>query len=225
MRIAADASFLPTEDWLACKGDPMFNGTCYIGMDLASVADMAALVCYWPDTGAVQAWGWVGRKTLEQEGHIPVEQWLDDGLIFCDGETIDKRSVASFLSDLCYKYEVGGIAYDRWGIDSFNLAVDAIGVDLPELTPFGQGFKDMAPAVNALEYLVLEKLLVHDGNPLLTWQWQNIQVDLDAAGNRKFTKAKAKDKIDAMIALVQAIGLYETGEVKHYDFSDIVVNL
>ncbi len=41
---------------------------------------------------------------------------------------------------------------------------------------------------------------------MLTWQFSNLVVDTDPAGNRKFTKSKARDKIDAMVELVMAVG-------------------
>ena len=223
-RIEADASFLPVAAWLECQGDPDFRGPCYVGMDLASVSDMASIACYWPDTGAVQAWGWIGRQTLAHDGRLPLQAWRDDGLLFCDGETISKIKMAQFLSDLIARYDIAGVAFDRWGIDGFRQTADAAGVYLPEMEPFGQGFRDMGPATNALETLILDKALVHD-NPILTWQLQNIQVDEDPAGNRKFTKTRSRDKIDAMIALVMAVGLAARRGATRYDFQDAVLTL
>lgn len=46
--------------------------------------------------------------------------------------------------------DVQGIAYDRWRIDLLRQEFEKIGADLP-LVEWGQGFKDMAPALDALE--------------------------------------------------------------------------
>ena len=224
-RVAADAGFLPVHFWLALKGYPARTGPCYVGMDLASVTDLAALAVYWPETGAVDAWGWIGQRTLEQAGRLPVQAWLDDGLLICDGEAISKRSVAAFLAQLGAEYDVRGIAYDRWGMHDFEAAVEAEGVYIPKMLPFGQGYRDMSPAIAEFERVIVNGDLVHDGNPLLTWTFQNLATDTDAAGNRKFTKSRAADRIDPIIALVMAIGSASRTSAPVYDFSDAVVVL
>jgi phage terminase large subunit-like protein len=194
-----------------------------LGVDLASVWDMASVAAFWPDTGACQAWGWIGKRAMQAQTRLPIQAWLDSGLIRCDGETIDKRSVARFLQDLGERYQVHGIGYDRWGMADFRAAADSEGCWLPDMTEFGQGFKDMAPAVSALEDAVLSRRLVHDGNPLMTWQFQNIAIDTDPAGNRKITKARSIDKVDCMVALCMAVGLAAREASGGYDFSDSVV--
>lgn len=76
-----------------------------------------------------------------------------------------------------------------------------------ELIPFGQGFKDMAPAVDALERLVIDAKLRHGGQPVLTWCALNAKTISDAAGNRKLDKQKSTGRIDGAVALAMALGL------------------
>jgi phage terminase large subunit-like protein len=65
----------------------------------------------------------------------------------------------------------------------------------------------MAPAVDTFERAVLDKTLVHPGNPVLTWCVANAIVTADPAGNRKLDKSKAKQRIDGAVALAMALGL------------------
>ena len=51
-------------------------------------------------------------------------------------------------------------------IQDLERELGAIGCNVP-LVPFGQGFRDMAPAVDALESLVEEGKLRHAGHPVL----------------------------------------------------------
>jgi len=74
------------------------------------------------------------------------------------------------------------------------------------MTPFGQGFRDMAPAVDKLERLVAERKLRHGGNPVLNMCAANAVVERDAAGNRKLHKAKSVGKIDGLVALAMGLG-------------------
>ena len=75
------------------------------------------------------------------------------------------------------------------------------------LCGWGQGFKDMAPAIDALETAVIERTLVQPGNPVLTWNMANAVAITDPAGNRKIDKTKVKFRIDGAVALTMALGL------------------
>ena len=98
------------------------------------------------------------------------------------------------------------MAYDRWRIHDFQRELDAIGVQVA-MTPFGQGFKDMAPAVDKLERLVAERKIRHGGNPVLNMCAANAVVERDPSGNRKLTKSKSVGKIDGLVALAMALGV------------------
>ena len=80
------------------------------------------------------------------------------------------------------------------------------GIEIP-VTPWGQGFKDMGPAVDALEAAILDRRLKHGSHPVLTWNAWNCVVEIDPAGARKLDKAKSSERIDGMVALTMAVGL------------------
>jgi phage terminase large subunit-like protein len=69
---------------------------------------------------------------------------------------------------------------------------------------FGQGYKSMNPAVDALENSVLKQEIEHFSNPVLSWMIGNVSVKKDPAGQRKFDKDKCHDKIDGPVALAMA---------------------
>ncbi|MBS3961734.1 MAG: hypothetical protein KGZ61_07890 [Sandarakinorhabdus sp.] len=80
--------------------------------------------------------------------------------------------------------------------------------------PFGQGFVDMAPAVDAFEAAMLVGKLKHGDSPILRWQASNAEFQTDPAGNRKLTKGQRRSRIDGIVAMVMAIGLAARSEVK-----------
>ncbi len=55
---------------------------------------------------------------------------------------------------------------DRWRINDLKRELDAIGCHVP-LEPHGQGYKDMSPAVDIVERLVVQKKLRHGAHPVL----------------------------------------------------------
>jgi phage terminase large subunit-like protein len=75
------------------------------------------------------------------------------------------------------------------------------------LMDWGQGFKDMAPAVDALEMAVLNGRLRHGGQPVLRWNASNACIIMDPAGSRKIDKSKSIGRIDGLIALAMAVVL------------------
>jgi phage terminase large subunit-like protein len=75
------------------------------------------------------------------------------------------------------------------------------------LVPWGQGYKDMTPAVEAFEGAILNRTLMHGTQPCLTWNISNAMVVSDAAGNRKLDKSAVRFRIDGSVALCMAEGL------------------
>jgi phage terminase large subunit-like protein len=57
------------------------------------------------------------------------------------------------------------------------------------------------------ERLIVSRELRHDGSPVLRWNVGNIDVAQDAAGNIKPDRARSREKIDGLVALIMAIGV------------------
>jgi phage terminase large subunit-like protein len=98
------------------------------------------------------------------------------------------------------------LAYDRWRIEDLKRELDAIGCGVP-LVPFGQGFKDLSPAVDRLERVVEEGKLRHGNHPVLAMAAVNAKVELDAAGNRKISKRRSTGRVDPLVALCMGLGV------------------
>ena len=81
------------------------------------------------------------------------------------------------------------------------------------MQPFGQGFKDMAPAVDKLGQLVMERKLRHGSNPILNMSAAGAVIQSDPSDNRKLNKAKPYLKIDGLIALSMAFGSMSADEI------------
>lgn len=216
--VATEARFLNAPDWLACERKmnlaDLRGRKCWGGLDLSSTTDLTALTLIFPlDDGTLQAfsWTWVPGDNLAEREHrdrVPYPLWARDGLITpTPGRAIDRAYIVHQLGELSATFDIQAIAYDRWRIEDLKKMLADEGID-SELIPWGQGFKDMGPAVDNLEAAILNKSLCHDGNPVLTWCASNAVTVSDPTGARKLDKAKSYDRIDALIALVMAVGLY-----------------
>src|SRR5690606_27069829 len=78
-----------------------------------------------------------------------------------------------------------------------------------------QGWRTMMPAINELERSILARRFAHGGNPVLRWNFENVAVHTDSAGNRTFHKGKSRDRIDGAQATAMAVGrAFANGQVE-----------
>jgi phage terminase large subunit-like protein len=87
---------------------------------------------------------------------------------------------------------------------------------------FGQGFKDMSPALRDLESIILEKKLRHGDHPVLMMCASNSVIDRDPAGNRKLSKKRSTGRIDGMTALLMAFGVAPLRTAVKFDVEALI---
>lgn len=214
-RVDARQHWISLPDWQACADavDPatLYGRPCYAGLDLSSTQDLTGLVLYFPeDGGALLSYAWLpehGLAEKSQADRVPYDVWAAQGyLLTTQGRAVDKEAVARTLAQIVSDFDVRGIAFDRWRMADLQTILERDGLDLP-LVSWGQGFKDMAGAVDAAEGAILRGAIRH-ASPVLTWCMSNVVLETDPAGNRKASKAKARDRIDLAVCLIMACGLY-----------------
>ena len=215
MRCDAAAQFINAATWKACGDDiaTLEGRPCFAGLDLAATRDMTALVLMFGDADGgfdVLPFCWLPGETLqerEDEDRMPYRVWADQGhLLTFPGRTTDPKAVALKIAELHGRFRIEALAFDRWRIEDLKRELRAIGCGV-ELVPFGQGFRDMAPAVDALERLIEEGKLRHAGHPVLAMAAANTKTELDAAGNRKLSKRRSTGRIDPLVAMAMALGV------------------
>jgi phage terminase large subunit-like protein len=225
-RVSAQSPLIPRAEWMGCKGDAAIplGSEIYLGLDLSGKTDLTALVGVSNgDKDKVKAWFWKPQETLldhEKRDRVPYTVWKQQGFIeTTPGRAIQYEWVAERLAGIIKDYTVVGLAFDRWRIDDLMNAMGKIGLEAYidgkdnardgalRMVPWGQGFASMTQAVEALEVSVLERKMVHDGQPCLTWNISNAMTISDPAGGRKLDKSKTRFRIDGAVALAMAVGL------------------
>lgn len=190
-----------------------YEGVVYGGIDLSGKADLTAmvLVTHKEEKWHVGCYFWTPEKGLKErarQSRTPLDVWAREGLIrVVPGASIDYEYVAKEMVEVLEGMNVKALAFDRWRIDLLKKELDELGQAGLPLVPFGQGFKDMSPALETLESALLNEQMAHGGNPVLTMCAANSRVETDAAGNRKLSKFKAVGRIDGMVGLTMAMGV------------------
>lgn len=236
MRVECKARFVAQTIWAKNSGavtERMLSEALCVraGLDLSSRQDLTALVLVFDlqdGRKAVVPHFWIPAEGLVERSrkeHVPYDEWSKRGLLHtCHGHTIDYDFVSAEIASLHEKYDIQSIAYDRWRIDDLNRSMERMDVAVP-LVAFGQGFKDMSPAIEDLETLLLAGNILHGNHPVLTYCAESTTVVSDPSGNRKFDKARSTGKIDGMVALAMAVRIAMTGTKKQssvYDSRGIV---
>lgn len=219
-RVDGTVRFIAAREWNDCNLGPIDETAlegrpCFGGLDLSAARDLTAWVLAFPlDDGTVQLlprfflpeFDIAGKSDADR---VPYDLWAkqaDARLTLLPGKVIDPVLVAEAMAEDAARFDIQAIAYDRWRIKDLERELERIGVALP-LEPFGQGYKDMSPAVDNLEVLVAQRKINHAGNPIMRMCASNAVVTKDPAGSRKLDKSKASGRIDGIIAAAMALSI------------------
>ncbi len=213
----------------------LYNRRCWGGLDLSAVKDLTAFALLfepgymnmekvdgvWIDSGSpvfdpywrIKVWFWVpgiGLRRKVEVDKVPYIVWRDAGYINAiNRKTIEYDFVSTDIVDICNTFNPELLAFDRWGKKYFDQAVDRLGLVLPEMVEFGQGYKSMGPAVKIFETKLNEGEFRHDGNPCLTACAANVVADEDPTLAKKYDKKKSTGRIDGIIAIVMGCGIMQ----------------
>ena len=215
-----EKSWIGDTQWTECGKDidiSEFKGsTCYAGLDLSSTTDLTALVlCFYKNEKYyVFSYAFCPEENIKlrsRKDKVAYELWKNQNhLIATPGNATDYDYVLKKLNDLSKDYNISAVLIDRWNSSYLSTKLMEDGFNV---VAFGQGFSSMCSPVKALERLVLSKNIIHDKNPVLRWCMSNVILKVDAAGNAKCDKAKSRERIDLVIALLMA--LEETTKNNH----------
>lgn len=217
MRRSESSGLFSVDTWDTCGrevDDSVFDRyPVFLGLDLSSRRDMTALaaICHDLDEDEyhLKMWYWKPAETLsdaELVDKAPYRAWADMGYLEpAEGPIVNFNSVTEKLIELNDKWTIHSIAYDRWRIDQITALLQAHDVELP-LLPWGQGWKDSAVAIDAVEDFVMLGQLRHGNHPILRWNVACTKVMKDPSGNRKFDRRTSSGRIDGIVAASMACG-------------------
>lgn len=190
----------------------------WIGLDCSTTTDLTAVVtAVEGDDGELfiinDAFcpGDNVRRRSDVDG-APYERWRAEGLLTATpGNVIDFAAVEARIRELCGMFDVQEVAADSAYSRPVTLPLIDSGITVVEVR---QGFITQGPALNLLERAILSGNFRHNGNELLLWAFGNVEIERDAAGNRKIAKQRSRDRVDPVSAAWMAVSRAMSGETK-----------
>lgn len=193
------------------KGEP-----CWLGVDLSSTSDLTVIAAAWRDGSGgyfVHVWPFCPADNLQKKADydsVPYPRWSEEGFITpTPGNTIDYHAVEDTIRNICERFQVREIAFDPHM--AHNMMQSLLEDGFP-VVAMRQGWMTMAPATKEAERAILAGQLIHGGHPVLRHHFDVAAVHTDSAGNRLLHKGRSKDRIDAAIATIMAVGRASTGD-------------
>jgi phage terminase large subunit-like protein len=232
----AEAPWISTDIWRAAyrkfDWEELRGRRAYGGLDLGSTRDLTGLVLMVEPILDGEPWllvpfAWlpeIGLAKKAERDKVEYDTWASQGhLLTTPGQAVSKLHVAQRVSALASFFEIVSIAYDRWRIEDLKSMAEENGISLPPLVAFGQGYKDMSPAVERFETMLLNGELAHNSHPVLNMCVSNAVTTADDAGNRKPSKERATGRIDLAVAAIMACGAMSLAEPEE-DYADALAS-
>lgn len=219
---SSETKWIKTEFWTSLTGDVKredFAGELvWLGLDLSSTSDLTSLceLYYDSSTGTiVPFWNiWVPEKAAEEyekQFNIPYSRWEKDGHInIVSGNTISFSAVEERILQIDQTNSIRVVAYDEW--NSKDLAARLQEKHGINTMIQRQGF-GLSNALKKTKEMIISGKVLHSGNPVVNWTFDNIYIKENDEGNIKIVKPKSANaggdrrdkKIDPWVSKAMAV--------------------
>jgi hypothetical protein len=224
--VNSEQAWMRQADWEACSPPlriDLQGKPCYCGLDLSATFDTTAFVAVWPaDDGSfdVLPMIWLPEDNVQDmmaRDKVPYDAWIRAGHIkTTPGRATDFDTVKRDILAFAEKANIKAMGVDRWQAEMLMQQFVGEGLNVQK---FGQGYGSLSAPSKILQGLVADHRLRHAGHPVLAWQASGCTIVQDSAGNIKPCKAKSSNRIDSVVALVMALGMFAAGEEKEPDLN------
>lgn len=215
--VGARSAFFNVQRWRESADNKLkiedFAGQpCWLGLDLASKVDIAALEILFPrGDGQYVRFGkyYLPYETVSAGQNEHYQGWARDGWItVTDGEIIDFAQIRDDILALCSAYQVEGVAYDPHQATMLVTDLMGNGVPVVEMRPTVLNFSE---PMKTIDGLIRARQIRHNGDPVMTWMMSNVVANEDAKENVYPRKERSENKIDGAVALIMAMGRAMSG--------------
>jgi len=209
--------FVTVAEWNACRVDSLNKqGKLIIGLDLSFRDDFSARVNVYQNGRYfdIEPVSYIPKENIRQRDRelgVPLVKWVNEGYIVAtEGKTIDQEYI---LEDIVGVLEITEfIGYDPTYAKTLIKRVENE-YGFKNCVMVRQTTWGLTLATNFLRDLIRERRIRHLGDPVMNWHMSNVRTTADNQGNIKPDREKAKNKIDLVAALINALACVVAGEM------------
>lgn len=183
---------------------------CYVGLDLSSTTDITGECLLFPPQEGIGEWraiyeAWIPEESMKERvkrDKVPYDRWIKQKYLHATpGNVVDYEFVEARILAQNKQYNIVEVDTDPWNSRMLTQRLMKHGIEVVEIQ---QNMAHMSPAMKEIERLAKIGQLTHEANPVARWCWGNTRVAVDGNGNIKPMKNKSIEKIDLMVAMINA---------------------
>ena len=184
------------------------NTFCYCGADLASTSDLSSLSFLFmkedDDYLYFKNLYYLPEHTLNTSpNRIKYKQWVKQGLLtITPGNVCDYDYILADLKRICETVCTQKIGYDPYNATQW--VINCTNEGLP-MYPVSQSINQMSKPTKTLERLIKMGKVKIDNNEITRWCYENSSPKYDWNENIKIIKNSKDQKIDGVIASINAV--------------------
>ena len=189
--------------------DEFAGRDAYAGIDLSATYDLASIALMVP--GDEGCWFWTRyylpeASLTENRFHELYGKWRRAGaLTVTPGNVIDYDYILNDLMEMGRVVNLQKVAYDTWNATQF--VINATDAGLP-MEPFSQLLGNFNRPTKEMERLLMSGRAFISNNVINRHCFRNVVLARDRQGNTKPTKQFEEKKIDGVIAMLEALGVW-----------------
>lgn len=203
--------------------DDLRNNYCLGGVDLSHTTDLTCATILLikkdnPNIKYVIQKYWMPFERFEEKkatDKVPYELWVNNHWIdLCEGNIVRFSDVTQWFVKMLEEYKLypTWIGYDNWSSGYWIQDMEKNGFSSCLETVI-QGPKSFHYPMDVLKTDLESGKINYNNNPVLRWCLSNVIVKKDSGGNQGPDKAKAKNRIDGAVSLLDAYAVL----MNHYE--------
>jgi phage terminase large subunit-like protein len=187
-----------------------YNGLdCFIGVDLSSTSDLTSFSVMIPSTEKMvwKTFYFLPEAALTEKRFKELYgEWARQGALYITpGNVVDYDFILNKIMEIGQILNIVTIGYDSWNATQFVINCTEKGLPME---PYSQSIGNFNKPTKELERLMLSGVAVIDNNIITRHCFRNVVMARDKNGNTKPSKQYEEKKIDGVIAMIEALGVY-----------------
>lgn len=188
----------------------------YVGVDLSAVSDLTAVSVMIPteDKLIFKNFYYLPKSVLVNNSNAEKYKfWAKQGLLtLTQGNVTDYDYITNDIVKINEIIPIQLVAYDRYNATTWSIQMTELGMPMQA---FSQSMMNFTIPTKTLERNIKMGNVIIDDNEMTRWCFGNVVLKYDWNDNCRPIKEENQQKIDGVVAMLQAVGGYLS--VEHYN--------